>query len=62
MNRLAEMRKSAGLTQDALSQKAGISRPYISNIERGKQTVITNTVMLKIAVALNKKVEDIFFN
>jgi putative transcriptional regulator len=62
MNRLAEMRKSAGLTQDALSKKAGVSRPYISNIERGKQTVITNTVMLKIAVALNKKVEEIFFN
>jgi transcriptional regulator with XRE-family HTH domain len=32
---LIEMRKTAGLTQVELGEKAGLSQPYISAVERG---------------------------
>lgn len=60
-NKLAEIRRDKGITQAELSRKAGVSRPYISNIERGRQDAVTNIVMQKLATALNRRVEDIFF-
>ena len=60
-NKLAEIRKLNNFTQEELSDKSGISRPYISDIERGRQTTITNVVMKKLARALNRNVEEIFF-
>ncbi len=54
-------RIEAGMTQVELSQKSGISRTVISELETGKKKVTTTTTLLKIAKALNKNVEDIFF-
>lgn len=37
--RISEARKRLGLTQDDLADRAGLSRPTISKIERGVQDV-----------------------
>ncbi len=59
LNNLEELRKSAGLTQQALSESAEVSRKSINAIENG--IYVPSTVLaLKIAETLNCKVEDIF--
>mgnify|MGYP003324550352 FL=1 len=59
LNNLEELRKSAGLTQQGLSESAGVSRKSINAIENG--IYVPSTVLaLKIAKTLGCKVEDIF--
>ena len=58
-NKLEEVRKSAGMTQQELSNNANVSRKSINAIENG--IYIPSTVLaLKIAKILKCKVEDIF--
>ena len=58
-NNLANIRKSAGLTQQKLSERAGVSRKSINAIENG--IYVPSTVLaLKIAKTLECKVEDLF--
>jgi len=58
-NKLEELRKSAGLTQQQLSESAEVSRKSINAIENG--IYIPSTVLaLKIAKNLNCGVEDLF--
>ena len=58
-NNLEELRKSAGLTQQELSESAEVSRKSINAIENG--VYIPSTVLaLKIAKTLKCKVKDIF--
>ena len=38
---LAHVRGQLGLTQEALARKAGLHRPYLSQLERGKASVQT---------------------
>jgi putative transcriptional regulator len=59
LNNLEELRKSAGLTQQELSESAEVSRKSINAIENG--VYVPSTVLaLKIAKTLNSCVEDIF--
>ena len=59
LNNLQELRKSAGLTQQELSESAEVSRKSINAIENG--IYVPSTVLaLKIAKILKCKVEDIF--
>ena len=59
LNNLEEFRKSAGLTQQDLSERAEVSRKSINAIENG--IYIPSTVLaLKIAKTLKCKVEDLF--
>ena len=59
LNNLEELRKSAGLTQQQLSESAGVSRKSINAIENG--IYVPSTVLaLKIAETLGCKVEDLF--
>ena len=59
LNNLEELRKSAGLTQQALSESAEVSRKSINAIENG--IYVPSTVLsLKIAKTLNCNVEDLF--
>ena len=59
LNNLEDLRKSAGLTQQELSQHAEVSRKSINAIENG--IYIPSTVLaLKIAKTLKCKVEDRF--
>ena len=59
LNNLEELRKSAGLTQQQLSEGAEVSRKSINAIENG--IYVPSTVLaLKIAETLGCKVEDLF--
>ncbi len=59
LNNLQEIRKSAGLTQQELSESANVSRKSINAIENG--VYVPSTVLaLKIAKTLGCKVEDLF--
>jgi putative transcriptional regulator len=60
-NRIAALRKSKHLTQAELAKLVGISRPYLSDIETGKYKNPGSLVLLRLAKALDAKVEDIFF-
>ena len=59
LNNLEELRKSASLTQQELSESAEVSRKSINAIENG--IYVPSTVLsLKIAKTLNCSVEDLF--
>lgn len=59
LNNLEKLRKSAGLTQQELSEGAEVSRKSINAIENG--VYIPSTVLaLKIAKTLGCDVEDLF--
>ena len=59
LNNLQEIRKSAGLTQQELSESANVSRKSINAIENG--IYVPSTVLaLKIAKTLKCNVEDLF--
>lgn len=60
--RIKECREAEKMTQEELSEKAGVSRTIISGLESGTIKVTTTETLLKIAQALNKKVADIFFD
>ena len=49
--RIMSLRKLAGLTQEQLSERAGLQRSHIAKIERGKYAVTFETVQA-IAEAL----------
>ena len=59
LNRLQELRKRAGFTQEELSNSAEVSRKSINAIENG--VYVPSTVLaLKIALTLECSVEDLF--
>ena len=59
INNLRELRRSAGLTQQELSEIADVSRKSINAIENG--IYVPSTVLsLKIAETLNCSGEDLF--
>lgn len=60
-NQVAVLRKQKHISQAKLAENAGISRPYLSAIERGKQLTISNVVMFRIANALQEPISNIFF-
>jgi len=59
LNDLETHRKSAGLTQQELSERAEVSRKSINAIENG--IYVPSTILsLRIAKTLNCSVEDLF--
>ena len=54
--RIMALRKLAGLTQEQLSERAGLQRSHITKIERGKYAVTFETVQA-IAEALGMTVD-----
>ena len=56
--RIATLRKLAGLTQEELSARAGLQRSHISKIEAGKYAVTFETIQA-IAEALGMTVDII---
>ena len=59
LNNLEQYRKSAGLTQQELSERADVSRKSINAIENG--IYVPSTVLaLKIAKTLQCTVEELF--
>lgn len=49
---VAQLRQSAGLSQEELAEQAGIHRTYVSQLERGLKSP-TLVILLKLAKALN---------
>ena len=59
LNDLETLRKSAGLTQQELAERAEVSRKSINAIENG--IYVPSTILsLRIAKTLNCSVEDLF--
>jgi putative transcriptional regulator len=61
MNHVAKMRKQLNMSQETLSKKAKVSRPYLSNVENLKVQPSVGAA-IRIAKALNTRVEDIFLD
>ncbi len=57
-NSIAVFRKYRGLTVSDLAASAGISQPYLSEIEGGKKTGSV-AVLKRIATALNVDLDDL---
>ena len=52
MQGLKAARIVAGLTQEQLAQKSGVSRVTIAMLESGKQTLAKSSTIIKLADAL----------
>lgn len=59
-NRLKEVRKAKGYSQQKLADEVGVSRNTISSIETG-QFNPTAKLALILCIALDEKFEDLFF-
>ena len=51
-HRVRERRLADGLSQEDLAERAGISRNYLSQIERGVSTNLSQSVVRRISEAL----------
>lgn len=58
-NKVSELRKKSGLSQDMFAEKLGVSRQTVSSIEKGKYNPSLPLAM-HIAELLKKNIEDIF--
>ena len=59
-NRLREVRKAKGYSQQSLADEVGVSRNTISSIETG-QFNPTAKLALILCIALDEKFEDLFY-
>ncbi|MGP9797447.1 helix-turn-helix domain-containing protein [Halomonas sp. 86] len=57
--RVREIRKSRGLSQEGMAALAGVDRSYMGHIERGEKN-ITLTKIYQISEALGIEVADLF--
>ena len=59
--RVRELRKKLGISQEKLAQIAGLHRTYIWNVERWEKNISLENIE-KLAKALNIKIKDLFDN
>lgn len=57
--RLKELRKKSGLSQEKLANISGLDRTYIPSIEKGQRNVSIE-VIEKLAIALKINIIDFF--
>ena len=55
------LRTDAGLTLEKLAEKADLSWPYLSKIERGRENILLNK-LARLAQALNVKLSRLVEN
>lgn len=60
-NKVRELRKRLGLSQEALAEKVGLHRTYIWIIERWEKNICLENIE-KLAVALEVSNKDLFTN
>jgi transcriptional regulator with XRE-family HTH domain len=60
MTNLERIRRNAGLSQEALAEKSGISRPVIVRIENGGIDRATGRTIRKLAEALGCSIAELF--
>lgn len=58
-NRIRELRKLKGLSQEELAHNANLHRTYVGMIERGEKNITLINVE-KLAIALGVNVRDFF--
>lgn len=58
-NRIKEIRREQGLSQEALANKAEVDRTYVTDVENGRRNISIET-LLKIIIALGMSVQDFF--
>ena len=58
-NRIKQLRKEMGLSQEKLALKAGLDRTYLAGIESGKRNA-TITSLKKVVDALEITMKDFF--
>jgi len=58
-NNIRELREAAGMTQGELAGRAGVSRPYLSNVENGAAEPTVKKAAA-IARALGVTVDELF--
>ncbi len=61
-NKLKLARVEAGITQEMLSEKSGVCRSTIWELENNKGRNTSTGTLKKLAAALGKSIEEIFFN
>ena len=59
--KIREAREELKMTQEELSAKSGVSRATISGLENGSMRATSTVTLLKLAAALGKTVDQIFF-
>lgn len=59
LKNLAKIRKEKGLTQEGLARKADISYHTVLKLESGRIKNPKIDTVMKLANALNKKIEDL---
>lgn len=59
--RIKEVREKQGITQEELSNKSGVSRVIIAQLENNDSASTTTKTLSKIAQALGVPVSQIFF-
>ncbi len=60
MNRLRELRRLRGQTQEEMARDLGVTRQTVISVEKGEY-IPSTTLALKIARLLKKPLEDIFW-
>lgn len=55
---IAALRRDRGLTQTALSQSSGVTRPYLNRLEAGHRNP-TVVVLVRLAHALDTSVQEL---
>ena len=58
MNRIKDVRETHGMSQKALAESVGISRPFLCDLEKNRRGAKPDT-MLRIADALGVAVADL---
>lgn len=58
-NRVRDLRRSRGYSQESLADEVGLHRTYIGAIERGEQNVSIDNIA-KLAKALKVNIADLF--
>jgi len=57
--RVRELRKEQGYSQEEFAHACGLHRTYIGSIERGEKNITVGNIE-KIAKALNIKIDELF--
>ena len=57
--KIRELRKSNGFSQESFADEVGLDRTYMGGIERGERNIATLN-LIRIALALNIEVGELF--
>ncbi len=60
-NSIRKYRKEIGMNLEEMAKKVGISTGYLCHLEKGTRKNPSTQIMEKIANALKKTVQEIFF-